>query len=454
MTHPKAEFLLQCFEFGIIKFGSFTLKSGIESPFYVDLRPLSSDPVILKKLSEELLQATEGITYDLICGVPYAALPMATAMSLVSEKRLIIKRKEAKKYGTKKLLEGIFSEGQKALLVEDVITSGASLLETIPEIEKEGISIEHIVVVLDREQGGKEKLEKEGYKVSTLFTISEAVEILFQNQKMTEEEYQRVKDFIKNPPMAAPKASRLSYEEKLAQATHPAAKKLLQCTIDKKSNLIASADVTSTSGLLAFAEEVGEHIVALKLHADIIKDFSIEHTIQPLKKLAETKGFLLFEDRKFGDIGSTQEMQFNGGVHEISTWADMITAHPIAGKKSFDAFSQAGVISIISMSSEGTLTEGDYVEEAIRITQEHPNAFGGVSQKKLPKDLISFTPGVHLENSGDGKGQQYHTPEKVFTEIHTDYIIVGRGIYAANDAKTAAEAYKKVGWEAYMSSLN
>ena len=99
----------------------------------------------------------------------------ATAMSLESYIPLIIKRKEAKQHGTKKMIEGIFTKGQNCLLVEDVITSGASLLETIPEIENEGITVSDIVVVLDRQQGGKEILEHKGFRVHTLFTISEAV---------------------------------------------------------------------------------------------------------------------------------------------------------------------------------------------------------------------------------------------------------------------------------------
>ena len=156
----KKEFFLECYKLGIIKFGRFTLKSGIESPFYVDLRPLASDPKILKHLANYLLDMLPLDNFDLICGVPYAALPMATAMSLESYIPLIIKRKEAKDYGTKKLIEGIFTKGQNCLLVEDVITSGKSLLETIPEVENEGLSVSDIVVVLDREQGGKQILEK------------------------------------------------------------------------------------------------------------------------------------------------------------------------------------------------------------------------------------------------------------------------------------------------------
>ena len=134
--------------------------------------------------------------FDLICGVPYAALPMATAMSLESYLPLIIKRKEAKQHGTKKMIEGIFTKGQNCLLVEDVITSGKSLLETIPEIESEGISVSDIVVVLDRQQGGKELLENKGFRVHTLFTISEVCTILSEEGLLDGEEIARINEFL------------------------------------------------------------------------------------------------------------------------------------------------------------------------------------------------------------------------------------------------------------------
>ena len=149
----KKDFFLEAYNLEIIKFGKFTLKSGIESPFYVDLRPLASDPKILKNLVNHLLKMLPLDNFDLLCGVPYAALPMATTMSLESYIPLIIKRKEAKSYGTKKLIEGIYKKGQNCLLVEDIITSGKSLLETIDEVENEGLKVSDIVVVLDREQG-------------------------------------------------------------------------------------------------------------------------------------------------------------------------------------------------------------------------------------------------------------------------------------------------------------
>lgn len=449
----KKEFFLECYKLGIIKFGRFTLKSGIESPFYVDLRPLSSDPKILKLLANYLLDMLPLDNFDLICGVPYAALPMATAMSLESYIPLIIKRKEAKQYGTKKILEGIFTTGQNCLLVEDVITSGASLLETIPEIENEGITVSDIVVVLDRQQGGKQILENKGFRVHTLFTISEVCSILKEEGHLVDEEVQRINDFLAGNVVKFKEEKRISYEEKLNICDHSVAQKLLEIAIEKKSNLIVSADVTTTQELLALAEKVGPHIVALKTHMDIILDFNPDETILPLKDLATKYNFLLMEDRKFADIGNTQELQFSYGMYKISNWADFVTAQVIAGYDSLDCFRNVGVVAILGMSSKGTLTNADYREEATKIALSHPNVFGGVCQNKIPNELLLFTPGINLADEGDGKGQQYNTPEHAFTQLETDFIIVGRGIYKSDDAEKSALSYKIAGWNAYEASL-
>ncbi len=449
----KKDFFLECYKLGIIKFGKFTLKSGIESPFYVDLRPLASDPKILKNLAKYLLEMLPLDHFDLICGVPYAALPMATAMSLQSDIPLIIKRKEAKEYGTKKMIEGIFEKGQNCLLVEDVITSGKSLLETIPEIENEGISVSDIVVVLDREQGGKELLESKGYRVHTLFKISEIVQLLEEENLLTSEEVVRIQDFLAGNVVKFEEKKRRSYEEKLKNFEHSVSQKLLEIAIEKKSNLIASADVITTAELLQLADKIGPNIVALKTHIDIITDFDPDKTILPLKDLATKHNFLLMEDRKFADIGNTQELQFSYGVYKISNWADFVTAQVIGGYDSLDCFRNVGVVAIVSMSSKGTLTDQHYFEEAEKIAISHPNVIGGVSQKAISENLLLFTPGVNLDSKGDGKGQQYNTPDHVFRNLHTDFMIVGRGIYKSADAEQASLQYKTEGWNAYLDSL-
>lgn len=446
----REDFLLKAYELGIIKFGNFTLKSGIESPFYVDLRPLSSSPQLLKTLSNNLLELVEDAPFDLICGVPYAALPMGTTMSLASGVPLIIKRKENKGYGTKRMVEGVYEDGQNCLLVEDVITSGQSLLETIDEIEREGLKVTDLVVVLDREQGGIQKLRDKGYRVHTLFTINEVIDILHRYHRLSDGDMARIKNFLNNPP-APPQMKRIPLEGKKIQ--HPVGKKLIEFALKKKSNLIASADVITSSELLKLAEEVGDHVVALKLHTDIIKDFSFG-LIDKLKVIAKEKEFLLFEDRKFADIGNTQELQFKEGIYKIADWADMVTAHPIAGEESLQVFEHVGVVAIVEMSSKGTLTDDYYITKALNVAEKSSNVLGVVAQRQVADELLLFTPGVNLSSKGDTKGQQYNTPERVFKAYHTDFMIVGRGIYQSANAKESAIEYQTAGWNAYIESLD
>jgi orotate phosphoribosyltransferase len=125
----------QLYELGAIQFGTFTLKSGIVSPFYIDLRLTISSPPLLRAIAQALSKATQGISYDLLCGVPYTALPFATALSLQENIPMLLKRKEKKNYGTGKMVEGIFHTNQTCLVIEDIITSGQSILETVDTLQ-------------------------------------------------------------------------------------------------------------------------------------------------------------------------------------------------------------------------------------------------------------------------------------------------------------------------------
>jgi uridine monophosphate synthetase len=185
-------------EIGAVKFGEFKLKSGILSPIYIDLRLLISYPELLKEVAELFWQKIKDLKFDLIIGVPYTALPIATAVSLEEKIPMIIRRKEVKDYGTKKAIEGVYKQGQKCLVIEDLVTSGASVFETIEPLEKEGLKVSDIIVLIDREQGGKKHIEEKGYHLHSLLTISQVLEILVEKNKIDQAMYQKTINFIKN----------------------------------------------------------------------------------------------------------------------------------------------------------------------------------------------------------------------------------------------------------------
>lgn len=188
--------ITKLYDIGAVKFGSFTLKSGIESPIYLDLRVIVSFPALLENIAEIFWEQIELCKSDLICGVPYTALPIATVISVNHRIPMIMRRKEIKSYGTKKAIEGVYKPGQSCLIIEDLITSGASVLETIEPIEEEGLQVQHIAVLIDRQQGGRQKLEDLGYTVHAVFTISEVMSVLVKEGKITPQTQELVLNFI------------------------------------------------------------------------------------------------------------------------------------------------------------------------------------------------------------------------------------------------------------------
>ncbi|MBN2306497.1 orotate phosphoribosyltransferase [Candidatus Peregrinibacteria bacterium] len=194
----KEEIALALHEIGAIKFGEFTLKSGIVSPIYIDLRLLISYPKVLKLISEAMTEKAKELKFDVIAGIPYTALPIATVISVEQNWPMVYARKEIKDYGTKKKIEGVFKEGDIALIIDDLITTGGSKFETAEPFEASGLKIKDFLVLVDREQGGGRVLAEKGYKLHSIIGINELLDILNKETKIDQESYKKAKKFIAN----------------------------------------------------------------------------------------------------------------------------------------------------------------------------------------------------------------------------------------------------------------
>jgi uridine monophosphate synthetase len=179
-----------------LKFGEFRLKSGVLSPFYVDLRGIIAHPPILQGIALRILEILRPLRFDRIAGIPYAGLPIATAVSLAGNIPMLYARKEAKEHGIRRAIEGTFAPGDVTVPIDDVITDGASKFEAAAPLIEAGLVVRDFVIFLDREQGGADKLKEKGYALHSAFQISAVLAYLRDAGRLDPNQFHRCMDFI------------------------------------------------------------------------------------------------------------------------------------------------------------------------------------------------------------------------------------------------------------------
>jgi uridine monophosphate synthetase len=195
-TDPQVALIQGLYEAGCLRFGEFTLASGKTSPIYVDLRRTISYPRVFEQVVEAYSRLLASLSFERLAPVPYAALPAGSAVALKEGHPLVYPRKEAKSHGTGRTVEGVFAAGQVTVPVEDVITSGGSLLRAIETLESAGLVVNDVVVLVDREQGGRARLQEHGYRLHAVLTLGQILDTLRDENIIDAQTYQKVKRYL------------------------------------------------------------------------------------------------------------------------------------------------------------------------------------------------------------------------------------------------------------------
>ena len=192
--------------------------------------------------------------------------------------------------------------------------------------------------------------------------------------------------------------------------------------------------------IFELVNKIGKDICILKIHSDMIINFhdNYFYNCDMLNKLKRKYQFKIWEDRKFADIGHVMKRQIE---NRISDWADIVSVHPISGKKSVEEIKNIDIILIAEMSTEGHLLNEIYQKQVIDIAENVENVVGIVCQHKMSEKILHIVPGISIHKTGDSQGQQYNTPNN---RKFADIFVIGRGIYEAKDPAKAIQMYKNI----------
>ena len=186
---------------GALKFGAFKLSSGKISPYYIDLRIVPSFPDAFKKVCDFCVdfikKEVDAKNFERVAGIPVAGIPFASLIAYNLQKSFLYVRKGVRFHGRQRRIEGTIAPGDRILLVDDLVTTGLSLRKAAKAIMSEGGVVTDAVVLLDREEGGREKLEKSGIRLHALLNVSEIANKLYEIGAIDEEQLKTILKQIK-----------------------------------------------------------------------------------------------------------------------------------------------------------------------------------------------------------------------------------------------------------------
>ena len=193
---PRARLAQALIDAGCVRFGDFTLKSGLRSPVYLDLRLLASHPTVLRRAAVAYQDVLDGLTFDRLAAIPHAAMAIGTAIALASGKPMIYPRLDVKDYGRQRGVEGEFVSGDTAVVIDDLATTGGSKFEAVERLRQAGLRVADVVVLIDRQSGASAALEAQGLRLHAVFTLEQLLGLWESSGGIRPDEAHAVRQFL------------------------------------------------------------------------------------------------------------------------------------------------------------------------------------------------------------------------------------------------------------------
>ena len=448
----------------IIKYGNFTLKSGATSNIYIDFRKLVNYPQFFPYLEQLIDLMMPGLFNNDIklMPIPMGGLPLGNYLSFAKGIPQVMIRDKPKDHGTKKIIEGVYSNEDKFIIIEDVITSGTSILEAIKNLHSYKIDYLHYDAVLCIcNRSGKQSLFLPGnitVPIFSIFTLDDIENYIIGLPNFGLPNSGLPKSGLPNSGL--PKSGITEVINYFPKQS-PFSNQLYNIASIKKSNLILSCDFMSEKEILQIIQAIGNKLVAVKLHLDTIITNYIEFN-DNLILLKNKYNFLIIEDAKYADIEAIMYEKITNSRMNITSIADAITIHAISGVSILENENiHIPMIIVSEMSSDDNMIDVAYSRKIINKLDD-VNKFdllgGLVCQNNIPTFIkpfqyLTMSPGINLEETRDASNQRYRIPGRGNNRVGL-FWIVGRGITKYRDniekLQKQVELYCNKGWDYFI----
>lgn len=480
MSISKIKLLKELYENNVFIFEEKTLKSGQKSPYYCNFRILLSRPELFSKLVDyiEMVISKYEINYDLLCGIMTGGLSYSNALSYKLKKKQIVCRTDKKEYGMKNLIDGVFNVGDKVLLIEDVLTTGESVMEVVKKLRLRGLEVNDVIVLFDRNQEGELILENSKLNVYSLFSLNELINFIESNQLQEQMVIEKLKFYydknlkLKHTLLEDHKNKDLSRKELIQRDLNllfdnEFNRKLIDIIKQKQSALCVSLDIPFWKEGVKILRKIAPYICMIKLHCDLIVDWSKE-TITELKEIAKESNFLIMQDSKFIDVPHIVEKQLSLSNYNICNWADCVTVHWENYKdlKKLENTFKLKFINVVEMNtlehnfsddyykSVNQLIDPYFAKDKVHGYRNESDCIVSQSRYKKNGNVLKLTPGVveNEEDLGLVNSDRYRTIENAMVRDRNHIVIIGSNIIYDDNVLEKCERCAKLTW--YYFNLN